>query len=194
MVLRKDSQRRVQKVAESAARRSTDNTRHRCFVSYHADDEDEVTQFMEDFGDQFIGTVVGVTKDDDFVDSDDTDYVMDQIRERYLGSTTVTIVLIGACTWSRKFVDWETYASLRQYKTYAPSGLVAINLPSQGTSGTLPKRVKDNKTSGYTNYYSYPATKSALRGHINEAFDARTTKKDKIDNSEPRRKSNSACG
>jgi hypothetical protein len=180
-------------MAEAAAARSRDNSRHRCFVSFHADDEAEVTQFMDDFGDQFIGTAVGVTEDDDFIDSDDTDYVMDQIRELYLGGTTVTIMLIGACTWSRRFVDWETYASLREYKTYAPSGLVAINLPSLGKTGALPKRVEDNRASGYAHYYTYPETKSELRDHITEAFEARTSKKDLIDNSEPRRKNNSAC-
>jgi hypothetical protein len=36
-----------------------------------------------------------------------------RIRQLYLLDSTVTIVLIGKCTWARKFVDWETQASLR---------------------------------------------------------------------------------
>src|SRR6266508_6210789 len=51
---RRASQARVQKMAEAAAARSTDTTRHRCFVSYHVDDEAEVTQFLNAFGDQII--------------------------------------------------------------------------------------------------------------------------------------------
>lgn len=195
MSRRRESQARVQKTAEAAAFRSTDQTRHRCFVSYHVDDEAEVTRFLNDFGDQFIGTVVGVTADDDFVDSDDTDYIMDQIRERYLGNTSVTIVLVGSCTWSRKFVDWEAYATLRKYKGYAPSGLLAINLPYLGTEGKLPTRVSDNvkKEDGYARYWTYPISKSGLRNWIQVAYDARSTRSDLIDNSRERRKQNSAC-
>lgn len=89
------SQFRLQKVADLAARKNDDPTRHRCFVSYHVDDTDEVEDFLESFGHVFIGTVVGVTADDDFVDSDDTDYIMDRIREKYLSNTTVTIVMVG---------------------------------------------------------------------------------------------------
>jgi hypothetical protein len=195
MSTRRESQARVQKMAEAAAFRSTDQTRHRCFVSYHVDDEADVSRFLDDFGDQFIGTVVGVTADDDFVDSDDTDYIMDQIRERYLGPTTVTIVLVGSCTWSRKFVDWEVYATLRTYESYAPSGLLAINLPYMGDKGKLPSRVSDNvkPDNGYARYLTYPSSKSSLRDWIEVAYEARSTKTHLIDNSRERRRQNSAC-
>jgi len=197
MATRRESQSRVQKMAEAAAARSSDTTRHRCFVSYHVDDEDEVNDFLDDFGDQIIATVVGVTADDDFVDSDDTDYIMNQIRERYLGNTTVTIVLVGECTWTRKFVDWEVYSSLRKYKGYPLSGLVAITLPSianlQGRR--LPARVDDNVNDDklYARWMKYPTSKAGLRSMVQEAFDARTSKAHLIDNSRARRQNNSAC-
>jgi MTH538 TIR-like domain (DUF1863). len=124
------SQQRLQKIADAASMRVKDDTRHRCFISYDVDDEKEVTDFITKFGEVFIGTCVGVTDDDDFVDSDDTDYIMNQIRELYLGHTSVTIALIGKCTWARKYVDWEIYSSLRRYKTYPLSGLMAVTLPS----------------------------------------------------------------
>ncbi len=76
--------------------------RHKCFVSFHHADEDEVAKFIEDFEDAFIPKVLGVSDEDDFIDSDDTDYVMDQIREKYLTDSTVTIVLVGKCTWARR--------------------------------------------------------------------------------------------
>ena len=64
---------------------------------------------------------------DDVIESTDTDYVMRRIRELYLQDSTVTIVLIGKCTWARRFVDWEIQASLRQSESGpAHNGLVAI--------------------------------------------------------------------
>ena len=66
----------------------------------------------------------------DIINSNDADYIMQQIRERHLRTTTVTIVMIGKETWGRKFVDWEIAASLRNTKTTTASGLLAINLPS----------------------------------------------------------------
>jgi len=158
--LRTTSELRLQRLADSAARRSSDPTRHRCFVSYHVDDEDEVATFIEDFGTVFIPTVVGVTEDDDFVDSDDTDYIMDRIREEYLSNSTVTIVLAGACTWSRRFVDWEIYSSLREYKDYGISGLMGITLPSVANDSDrqLPPRLDDNVDGekGYARWWKYP--------------------------------------
>jgi hypothetical protein len=194
---RKESQARVQRMAEAAAARSTDSSRHRCFVSYHVDDEAEVTRFLDDYGDQIIATVVGVTADDDFVDSDDTDYIMDRIREKYLGNTTVTIVLIGRCTWSRRFVDWEAYSSLREYKNFGVSGLVAITLPSvaEDSGRQLPPRVDDNVNddAGYARWKKYPASKASLKSVVHEAFEARTTRDHLIDNSRDRKKYNSSC-
>jgi hypothetical protein len=52
-------------------------------------DTDEVERFLADMGHVMIPTVVGVTAEDDFVESEDTDYIMKRIRETYLGDTTV---------------------------------------------------------------------------------------------------------
>jgi hypothetical protein len=38
----------------------------------------------------------------DIIDIDNTDYVMRRIKD-----STVTIVLIGKCTWARRSIDWE---------------------------------------------------------------------------------------
>jgi hypothetical protein len=142
--------------------------------------------------------VVGVTDDDDFVDSDDTDYIMGRIREEYLANSTVTIVLVGGCTWARRFVDWEVYSSLRRYTNYAPSGLLAITLPSvsDDPARQLPDRVAGNviKTSeGYARWRKYPSSSDALKGFIQVAFDARAAKEDLIINSRSRKKYNSSC-
>ena len=101
-----DAMRRLQLVADVAAARKIDSTRHKCFVSYHVADIDEVETFINTFGSEFIARSVGVTVEDDFVDSDDEEYVKRRIREKYLTDSSVTILLLGECTWARRFVDW----------------------------------------------------------------------------------------
>ena len=75
--------RRLLLSVEAAVRRGTDPTRHKCFLAYHSDDAVEVTAFLDDFGHVFIPRVIGVSDEDDFIDSSDTGYVMDCIREKY---------------------------------------------------------------------------------------------------------------
>ena len=36
-----------------------------------------------------------------------TETIRQKIRDNYLQDSTVTVVLVGAHTWQRKFVDWE---------------------------------------------------------------------------------------
>ena len=189
------SRQRLIRVAESAAAKG-DPTRHKCFVSYHAADSDEVTDFVEDFGDVFIPRVIGVSEEDDFIDSDDTDYVMDRIRDKYLRDSTVTIVLIGQCTWARRFVDWEVNSSLRNDKLNRRNGLMAITLLSRADkSRQLPARVDDNVDGNklYARWWKYPTSESSLRDWIEQAFDARTTKVHLINNTRDRRLRNASC-
>src|SRR5690625_1135126 len=108
-------------------------TRRKCFISYHHDDESEVQKFIQDFDhsrDVLIARGIGASMAGDIINSNNSDYIKNRIREKYLRDTTVTIVLIGKCTWSRKFVDWEVSASLRNTPTASRSGLLAITLPS----------------------------------------------------------------
>lgn len=194
----KDLMLRVQRVAEAASLRKSDSTRHKCFVSYHVADVDEVSQFLDDFGTEFIPRSVGVTEEDDFVDSTDTEYIKRRIREKYLADSTVTIVLLGRCTWGRKFVDWEISSSLRNDPVNKRSGLLVMPLPSMNNSATLSDRIKDNwvkdkPEDSYASYLAYPSSASSLRSKIDEAFLARTTKADKVDNSRALRLANASC-
>ena len=118
--------------------------KHRCFVSYHkvnstavknfleefSDVFTAVKNFLEEFSDVFTAKTVGVTDEDDFINSEDSEYVMRRIREKYLSNTTVTIVLIGECTKARKYVDWEIASSLRNDPVNGRSGLLGINMKS----------------------------------------------------------------
>jgi len=78
---------------------------HKCFISYHAADKLAVESICQKFKGSFIHR--GIQMENDIINSNNTDYVMIRIRELYLVDSTVTIVLIGKCTWARKYVDWE---------------------------------------------------------------------------------------
>lgn len=190
-------QRQLQAYADRMTALKIDSTRHKCFLSYHAADTDEVTQFISDFGTEFIAKTVGVTDEDDFIDSTNSDYVMNQIRSKYLADSTVTIVLTGACTWARRYVDWEIYSSLRSSPLSKVNGLLAIQLPS---GGKIQSRVDDNierdansTDIGYARWMGYPGSKATLRGWITDAFTARTSRNHLINNSSPRRLSSASC-
>ena len=194
------SQRQLLAVAERAAGRKVDPTRHKCFISYHAEDTEEVAAFLDSFGSEFIAKTIGVTDEDDFIDSQDTDYIMGRIRQDYLGDSTVTIVLIGKCTWARRYVDWEVYSSLRDSKHSKVNGILAIQLPSAAADGgKLPDRVADNVTrddgndTGYARYYVYPTSTGGLRDLVSDAFSARTTREHLVNNTRARKQRSSTC-
>ena len=191
---------RVQRAALLAEMRSNDQTRHKCFISYHQDDEDEVIQFIDDYSSVFIAKVLGVSDADDFIDSSDTDYVMRRIRELYLTDSTVTIVLIGRCTWARKYVDWEIASTLRNDSNNKRSGLLGIRLPSAGINPSVPDRLNDNLpksygTDGYARYIIYPPNDDFLKTCIEDAFTARSdySRYGLIDNTRELFKNNRHC-
>jgi len=175
--------------------------RHRVFISYHHDDQDEVEEFIETFDHErkvFIARGLGVDMEQDIIDSTNTDYVMSQIRKLYLKDSTVTIVLIGKCTWARRYVDWEIQASLRHGETVTPNGLLGIKLPSYNKSGypdRLNKNLKQNdqQKDCYARVIDYPARKDTLANQIDDAFQARTSRAHLIVNSRDRFKYNRTC-
>ena len=194
------SQRKLELVATKAAARSNDPTRHKCFVSYRQDDEAEVEKFIEDYGDIFIAKALGVSdEDDDLIDSTDTEYVRRRIRELYLTDSTVTIVLIGKCTWARRYVDWEIASTLRNDSNNKRSGLLGIILPSVGGgSERAPERLSDNLPNGgegYARWIRYPTSKDTLRKSIEDAFSARNdqARYELINNKRDHFKNNRPC-
>lgn len=172
-------------------------SRRKCFISYYAGDTAEVERFLADFDGAFIAKVIGVTDADDFIDSSDSDYVMSRIREEYLGDSTVTICLIGSCTHSRRYVDWELKATLRQ-GSYTPNGLLGIILPYQGRSAHLPQRFEanynaDDQTKGYGRFMVYPNSVDVLKGWIEDCYNRRTTHAHYISNSQSMFTNNRKC-
>jgi len=78
------------------------------------------------------------------IDSTDSDYVMRRIRELYIGDSTVTLVMLGKCTWARRYVDWEIQASLRAPQDGLPNGLLGIKLPTYPEGTGFPERFNRN--------------------------------------------------
>mgnify|MGYP000990265085 CR=1 FL=1 len=171
--------------------------RRKVFLSHSHLHEVENAAFLRDFGDVFIARQLGIFGNEDFINSTDTNYVMQCVRSHYVQDSTVTIVLIGSCVHSRRYIDWEIKASLRQGADFLPNGLLAITLPSTNGQAHLPERVEQNWKQGNINCYAhfqpYPTSKEQLRTWIEEAFARRTTHSHLISNSREMWSYNRAC-
>lgn len=122
-------------------------TRRKVFISYHhGGDQAYYNEFSKFFHDQFEAMFDNSLERQ--IDSDSVDYVMQRIRGNHVAGTSCTVVLIGAQTHQRKYVDWEIKATLAQQH-----GLLGIVLPTHvlNPSGQIvvPDRFLDNYTSGY---------------------------------------------
>lgn len=173
--------------------------RRRVFISFSHRDEIEANRFIYQFatvGQVFTPYVLGLGSNSDFINSTDTEYVMRRIRQDYLQDTTVTIVLVGSCTHSRRYVDWELKSSLRQGE-YTPNGVMGIVLPSCGTGAIPPPRLaanwSPNHQATYARYWVYPRSPQELAGWIEDAFAARTARARLIVNSADMMGYNARC-
>lgn len=175
------------------------NIRHKCFISYHHADQDEVDAFIRTFDherDVFISRGLGQEMAQDIIDSDDTEYVMRRIRELYLTDSTVTVVLMGKCTWARRYVDWELQASLRAGETVTPNGLLGVKLPG---FSHFPNRLATNLKQSdaqkdcYARWIDYPKRKDTLANAIDAAFQRRGSHQNWITNPRERFKYNKKC-
>lgn len=155
----------------------------RIFVSFHQADELEVAQLQTSLSPHFdevrtIGAKSLGDELDDRIDSDDSDYVMRRIRERYIAGTTCTIVAIGQCTWARRYVDWEIAATMRNNPSDPRGGIFAMQLPSAQRNGhqRLPKRLASNverdsngNQSGYGRFFM-PLSPSSVQSEVEAAI------------------------
>ena len=175
--------------------------RRKVFISYHHDDQRAADSFVAHFDDVWdflISRGLGIGMDPDIVNSRDPDYVMGQIRRKYLRDSSVTIVLIGRCTRARRYVDWEIQASLRRPAGGLPNGLLGIKLPSYNGHG-YPDRLNRNLNSPgrdaevYARAIDYPQSGQNLTSWIEDAFRARTQRAHLIVNPRQRRERNAPC-
>ena len=172
--------------------------RRTVFISHSHLHESETKAFLREFGSVFHERHIGLSKQKDHINSTNTEYVMRRIREELIqAKSIVTIVLVGSCTHSRRYVDWEIKASLQQGEGRTPNGVLAIQLPSCPNGALLPPRLEENwrrnDRSGYARYYQYPRNKEELRRWIEEAVEARSTITDRIKNSHEMMTYNAKC-
>jgi hypothetical protein len=144
--------------------------KHQVFVSYHHGcDQAYYDAFSSRFHDTYY--VIRDVSLDAEVESDDVDYVMRRIREDYIAGSSCTIVLAGAETWRRKYVDWEIKATLDK-----EHGLIGAYLPGatrpKEDKLIVPGRLHDNIQSGFALFLSWQElTTSAaqLERYVNDA-------------------------
>ena len=154
--------------------------RHKVFVSFH---EELDKQWKDRFVKLMKGWIVdfSVRGGDIIDDGPPTEEILRQIRENHIADATVTVVLIGHCTWRRRFVDWEIHASIRCTNANPRTGLVGIVLPCHPEYGKaskdehlLPPRLADNLDGDrpFARVYDWPDPfkPSLVARWINKAF------------------------
>jgi MTH538 TIR-like domain (DUF1863) len=146
--------------------------RRKVFVSYFRGDRLEVEEFVERWAEDervFLPQIVGAFGRG-LIKSSNAEYVISRIRTEQIADATVTLVLLGSCTHSRRHVDWEIQASLRRGADSLPNGLLGIVLPSQGKAALLPPRFEMNwvpeNRGGYARYYVAPSSAIEFRAWI----------------------------
>ena len=125
-----------------------DTPRHKVFVSFHHADQEHRDEFVDMMEDDIVDISV---EDGDIDETLSTNTIYRTIRDEYISEATVTVVLIGPCTWQRKYVDWEIGSSLRDSEYNPRCGLLGILLPNhpdyrRSTPSThqIPPRFADN--------------------------------------------------
>ena len=122
---------------------------HKVFISFHDEDIEYKELFVRMMGTWIVDRSVDTGNIDDT--GLKTTTIRQKIRDVYIRDASVTIVLIGPCTWQRKHVDWEIGASLRKTMKNSRCGLLGILLPNHPDYAApdfdprlIPPRLADN--------------------------------------------------
>ena len=169
------------------------------FITYDAEDHTE-TEFFIDLFAKKKGILKledrRVSPADEFISNPSRPYILKQVRTDCLKISSVTIVLIGKCTHSRRFIDWEIAASLTRFRG-APSGLIGLVLNRARGSALLPPRLGANWAPGnvncYARVYKVPSVQHELREMIEDAHAAREQRAHLISNDARLMKQNRKC-
>lgn len=167
--------------------------RHKVFISYyHKDDERRRKKFEQ----MCVHNNIMVNRSiqpDDIPPTEPVEVIIRRIREDFISDATVTIVLVGAGTWRRKYVDWEIYASLRHTAANPRNGLIGIILPNHPDFNktvvnlkTIPPRLADNVEKGYAQLHHWTGDMKKLKSWIHQAFKDRTNPRKLPNNSRER--------
>ena len=154
--------------------------KHKVFISYHHHKSDyKYRKIIESFSEKY-DIFDSLTVKIDEIGEVGTEEFRRQVREKHLRESTVTIVLIGRCTWSRKHVDYEIYNTLRETDNNLRSGLIGIILPNypkrkgeKFNPRTIPKRLSQNLENKYANIHNWTDKPEELKKWIHDAFKKR---------------------
>lgn len=153
--------------------------RHKVFISYHHDqDQCYKEKFVRMMGNHIVDGSVNTEIDDDQLPTERT---LQIIREEHISTASVMVVLIGRCTWRRKYVDWEIGAALRCTDINPRCGLLGIILPDHPDYRShkhnlhlMPPRLADNLDgdNSFAQIYDWPEPSSAIdvKKWIHKAF------------------------
>ena len=153
--------------------------RHKVFVSFHHEDQSYKRRFLLLTQGHLVDKSV---EGGDIDDRAGTETIRRNIRDDFIRDATVTVVLVGPCTWRRKHVDWEIGSSLRKTRLNPRCGLLGILLPNHPDHGSseydprlLPPRLADNLEGSdpYALLHDWSPAPPAIRGWIHRAFERR---------------------
>lgn len=122
---------------------------HTIFISYHhANDQFYKEELIR------VNTlrpifIDGSVDTGDISDDLDDETIREIIRDDYLRSSTVTIVLVGTETRNRKHIDWEIYSSMFDGTKNKKSGILVITLPETGCTDYTAAHGEDEKKKLY---------------------------------------------
>jgi hypothetical protein len=124
--------------------------KRKVFVSYHhGGDQLYFDHFTSVFGETY--QIFQDRSLGERIRSEDPEYVNRKIREDYIVGSSITIVLCGAETWKRKYVDWEIFSTLHH-----KHALLGIILPTaiKNYQGQIivPDRLADNINTGFARW------------------------------------------
>lgn len=164
------------------------DTRLKVFISYyHDDDQYYRNRFQQLFGHLFICR--SVERGAISTDVND-DYIKRLIQEDYISGSSIVLALVGRRTWGRKHVDWEISAGLDKRVGEHYAGLLGLCLPTHPDYGSgkvnptiVAPRLIDNVHSGYARFYSWTEEVISMKQYLGDAYQARISRADKMDNS-----------
>ena len=102
---------------------------HKVFISYyHKNDQEYKNRLVQALVSRSVD--MAVREGDIQEEGLHIDEIRRRIRDDHIADATVTIVLIGPCTWKRKQADWEISASLIDRPSNPRCGSIGLLLPT----------------------------------------------------------------
>lgn len=157
------------------------SNRHNVFISYHhRNDENYKNEFERLFSGVYDILETKAVNDGDINPYENTETTRQKIRDNFIRSASVTVVLIGSETWKRKHVDWEISSSIRNTSLNSRTGLLGIVLPTYPRNDTskyhhctIPPRLYDNIECDFAEIYNWSNDPHEVQNWIHEAFNRR---------------------